>query len=43
MVEKLTSYADVAGATVVNEVAFKYNGFRQLIADSQAHDGAVEI
>jgi hypothetical protein len=26
MVEKLTSYADVAGATVVNELAFNTTG-----------------
>lgn len=45
MRHKLTSYDNaMAGAgSIVNECQFAYNGFGQLIADYQAHSGAVNI
>ena len=36
-----TSYADTAGTTIVNQVQREYNGLGQLIAEYQAHSGAV--
>jgi len=45
MRETLTSYDNpvVGTGSIVNEVQFAYNDFRQLTADYQAHDGAVNI
>ncbi|MEM7010845.1 MAG: hypothetical protein AAF585_05105 [Verrucomicrobiota bacterium] len=37
----LTSYDAVSAGNVVNEAAFEYNDFGQLIADKQSHQGAV--
>ncbi|MBN8628150.1 MAG: RHS repeat-associated core domain-containing protein, partial [Planctomycetes bacterium] len=39
--QQLTSYADAAGTTVVNQVQNQFNGFRQLTTQYQAHDGTV--
>src|SRR5690606_27745773 len=41
LVEKITSYSDVAGTSVVNEVENVYNSFAQLTHQYQEHDGAV--
>lgn len=43
MREKITSYdsATVGSGSIVNEVQFAYNDFGQIIADYQAHSGAV--
>lgn len=44
MVESLTSWddADVESGDAVNQCLFFYNGFQQLIADFQEHDGQVD-
>ncbi len=39
---KVTSYDAASGGSVVNEVGLEYNSFRQLAADKQSHDGAVD-
>jgi len=41
MVEKVTSFSDAAGSTVVNEVRNGYNAFTQLALQYQEHAGAV--
>jgi len=41
MVEKVTSFSDAAGSTVVNEVRNGYNDFTQLALQYQEHAGAV--
>lgn len=41
LVEKITSYSDVAGVTPVNEVQNAYNSFGQLTLQYQEHAGAV--
>jgi RHS repeat-associated protein len=41
MLQAITSYSAAAGGTVVNEAAFTYDPFRNLIADQQSHSGAV--
>jgi RHS repeat-associated protein len=38
-----TSYSDTGGATIVNQVQRKFNGYGQLIQEWQAHGGAVNI
>lgn len=44
MREKLTSYdhPGVGSGSIVNEVQFTYNEFGQIVADYQAHSGAVD-
>ena len=41
LVQNVTSYSDIAGEELVNEVQNVYNGFRQLVTQYQEHDGAV--
>ena len=41
LVQNVTSYSDIAGEEVVNDVQNVYNGFRQLVTQYQEHDGAV--
>jgi RHS repeat-associated protein len=41
MMRLVTSYPAVAGGTPRNQVLFVYDGFRKLVIDYQAHDGAV--
>ncbi len=41
--EKLSSYSDTAGTTVVNEVLRQYNGLGQLTTEFQASAGAVNV
>ena len=40
MVNQVTSFSDVAGATAVNQVTLTYNQFEQLTSDAQNHSGA---
>jgi len=40
LLQKVTSYADAAMTTVVNEVAYSYNGAGQETSEAQAHGGA---
>jgi hypothetical protein len=37
----LTSFADTAGTTIVNQVQRAFNGYRQITQEWQAHGGAV--
>src|SRR5205823_1730076 len=39
----LTSYADTAGTSIVNQVQRQYNGLGQLTAEYQRHGGAVNL
>ena len=41
LTEKITSYGDAAGTTVVNQVQYQYNDFQQLTFEYQSHGGAV--
>lgn len=41
MLSKVTSYNAASSGSVVNEVAFTYDAFRNLIKDQQSHSGAV--
>ncbi len=41
LVFQITSYADTAGSTVVNQVQNAYNGFQQLVTQFQQHGAAV--
>ncbi len=41
LVFQITSYADTAGTTVVNQVQNVYNGFQQLVTQFQQHGAAV--
>ena len=41
-VETVTSYGDLDGTTVVNQVEYAYDGWGNLIQEWQAHDGAVD-
>src|SRR5208282_750110 len=41
MVTSLTSFNAPSGGTIVNQVAFTYNNFRQLVGDAQEHSGSV--
>ena len=40
-IDAMTSYSDAELTTVVNQVLFAYNGFRQILSDAQSHTGAV--
>ncbi len=42
MVSSLTSFDAPSGGAAVNQVAFTYNDFRQLVEDAQAHSGSVD-
>ncbi|HEY1603571.1 MAG TPA: hypothetical protein VGG64_28480, partial [Pirellulales bacterium] len=42
MLYQVTSYADAAGTSVVNQVQNEYNNFRQLSTQYQEHGGAVD-
>ncbi|HEX3655331.1 MAG TPA: hypothetical protein VHV55_05985, partial [Pirellulales bacterium] len=39
--QNVTSYSAATGGTVVNDIQYQYNGFRQLTAEYQSHSGAV--
>ncbi len=41
LVNQITSYADTAGTTVVNQIQNAYNGFQQLVKQYQQHGAAV--
>jgi RHS repeat-associated protein len=41
MLQAISSYSAASGGTVVNESAFAYDAFRNLITDQQSHSGAV--
>jgi RHS repeat-associated protein len=42
-VERVTSYADTAATTALNEVEFAYDGLWQVTSVTQQHDGPVDI
>lgn len=39
----VTSYSDVSGTTVVNEIGYAYDGWGNLIQEWQAHGGSVNL
>ena len=41
-VQAVTSYGDLDGTTVVNQVEYAYDGWGDLIQECQAHDGEVD-
>ncbi len=41
-VEKITSYSDTSGTTVVNQVQYVYDSWGNLYREYQEHDGAVD-
>jgi len=43
MLQTITSFSAVSGGTVVNESAFTYDPFRNLITDQQSHSGPVVL
>ena len=42
LVQNVTSFSDIAGEEVVNDVQNVYNGFRQLVTQYQQHGAAVD-
>lgn len=40
MVNQVTSKSAVSGGSVINQVTFEYNNFRQLVTDSQKHSAS---
>lgn len=42
-VETVTSFADPAGTTAVNQVKYAYNGWGRLEREYQEHDGSVDV